>query len=167
MQSCDEVYLANGASASDQGHYGEAAVALHALVLLPSIHHLAHNLNTCTTRTTLSFCGFFSQIYHVLDSFLRRVIFASWTPPPIPDKGLLPISQKPIAPLYTTSPDLLQTIAARPSVAVLLLTTGTGPCPHGCVVHSGGTAADAYNRYRGHSPQGSHVHCMFITAVVQ
>ena len=82
MQSCDEVHLANGASASDQGHNGKAAVALHALMLLPSIHHLAHNLNTCNTCTTLSFCGFSSQIYHVLDSFLRRVIFASWTPPP-------------------------------------------------------------------------------------
>ncbi len=55
VQSCDEVYLADGASASDQGHNGKAAVALHALMLLPGIHHLAYHLNTCTT--ILGFCG--------------------------------------------------------------------------------------------------------------
>ena len=55
LQSCDVVYLADRASASDQGHDGKAAIALHALVLLPGIHHLAHHLDACTTCTTFAF----------------------------------------------------------------------------------------------------------------
>ena len=62
VQSRDEVYLTNGASASDQGHDGKAAVALHALMLLPGIHHLAYHLNACTTNTKLTFLWCFSTL---------------------------------------------------------------------------------------------------------
>ena len=40
-------YLADRPGASDQRHDGQAAVALHPLMLLPPLHHLAHQLNAC------------------------------------------------------------------------------------------------------------------------
>jgi len=134
VRSCDEAYLADRARASDQGHNGKAAIALHALMLLPGIHHLAHHLNTCTTCTMLGSLLFstLSLFQFIFDEGICLCSANQHSPPPF----LIEADHQSQRSLSHHFQHLLLI-----PLAALLLANGTDPCHHRRNVHYVGIAA--------------------------